>query len=68
MKRKTKPKRQAGDRLTISLGKGQRDLLEAIADKNHASLAYILRYALERFAVDNKDKQLPLEFPPEHRT
>jgi hypothetical protein len=65
MKRKTK--RQASDRLTISLGKGQRELLETIADKNHTSLAYILRYALEKFAVDNKDKQLPLEFPPDRR-
>jgi hypothetical protein len=62
---KRKSKRQIRNRLTISLGRGQRKLLEEIAEKNHASLAYILRYALERFAVENKDRQLPLEFPSE---
>lgn len=64
---KQKKKRRASDRLTISLGEGQRELLETIADKNQRSLAYILRYALEKFAVDNKDKQLPLEFPSDRR-
>ena len=64
---KQKKKRRASDRLTISLGKGQRELLETIADKNQRSLAYILRFALEKFAADNKDKQLPLEFPSDRR-
>jgi hypothetical protein len=64
---KQKKKRRPSDRLTISLGEGQRELLETIADKNQRSLAYILRFALEKFAADNKDKQLPLEFPSDRR-
>jgi hypothetical protein len=64
---RTKRRRQVGHRLTISLGKGQRALLEDIAEKNHTSLAFILRYALERFTAENRDKQLPLELPSYRR-
>lgn len=60
--------KRAPDRLTISLGKGQRELLEAIAATNRTSLAYIVRYALEKFAEENKDKQLQLTFPPDIRS
>ena len=60
-----KRKKGGGDRLTITLKAGQRELLESIAEKNGTSLAYILRYALEKFAEENKDKQLQLTFPRE---
>jgi hypothetical protein len=65
---KRKSKRRIASRLTISLGKGQRELLQEIAEKNHTSLAYVLRYALEKFAAENKDARLPLEFPSERRS
>lgn len=52
------------DRLTITLGEGQRDTLEAIAKFNDTTLAYVVRYALWQFIRDNKDKQIRLAFPP----
>jgi hypothetical protein len=58
-----KPKKKISDRLTISLGPGQREALQAIAETNRTSLAFVLRYALERFIAENQDKQLPLAFP-----
>jgi hypothetical protein len=58
-----KARKKASDRLTISLGPGQRGALQAIADTNRTSLAFVLRYALEKFIAENKDKQLPLAFP-----
>ena len=51
------------DRLTISLGAGQKAALQAMAEANHTSLAFVLRYALEKFINDNKTRQLPIVFP-----
>jgi len=48
-------------RLTITLGEGQREALMAIADRNHTTLAFIVRYALERFIEEQRQKQLRLE-------
>lgn len=47
-------------RLTISLGEGQRRDLEAIAETNHTSLAFVIRHALNHFILEHKDKQLHL--------
>ncbi len=58
---RTKP---SPERLTISLGAGQRSDLEAIAKANHTSLAFVIRHALNYFVVQNKDKQLRLDLPP----
>jgi len=59
----SKRKKLANARLTISLGKTQRQELEAIAQTNHSSLAFVIRHALNHFIVENKDKQLRLNFP-----
>jgi predicted DNA-binding protein len=48
-------------RLTITLGEGQREALTAMADRNHTTLAFIVRYALERFIEEQRQKQLRLE-------
>jgi len=48
-------------RLTITLGQGQREALVAIADRNHTTLAFIVRYALDRFIEEQRQKQLRLE-------
>lgn len=48
-------------RLTITLGEGQREVLMAIADRNHTTLAFIVRYALDRFIEEQRQKQLRLE-------
>ena len=58
-----KIKKRPGDRLTITLRLGQRRLLEAIADRNHVSLAFAVRYAVDSFVDQYKDGQIPLEFP-----
>ena len=52
------------ERLTISLGDGQRKELETIAKTNHTSLAFVIRHALNYFVAQHKDKQLRLNLPP----
>jgi predicted transcriptional regulator len=47
----------------VSLSPDQRRILEAIAKRNHTSLAFVVRYALEKFVSENQDKQLNLVFP-----
>ena len=56
-------KKNQSSRLTITLRQRQRKTLEAIAGKNHVSLAFAIRYALDLFAAQHKDDQLPLQFP-----
>ncbi len=51
------------DRLTVSLGPGQRKILEDIADLNGMKLAQVVRYALSHFIEENRGKQLSLRFP-----
>ncbi len=53
----------SSDRLTISLGPGQRRALKDIAAVNGTKLAYVVRYALSQFIESHADKQLPLRFP-----
>ncbi len=45
------------DRLTISLAVGQRKALKKIAGKRHASLASVIRCALEQFIKADGDPQ-----------
>lgn len=51
------------DRLTVSLGPGQRKMLEDIAELNGMKLAQVVRYALSHFIEENQGKQLSLRFP-----
>lgn len=48
-------------RLTITLGQGQREALQAIADRNHTTLAFLVRYALDRFIEEHCQKQLRID-------
>lgn len=58
-----KRKKSSAERLTISLGDGQRKDLETIAKTNHTSLAFVIRYALNHFVAEQRDKQLRLDLP-----
>ena len=51
------------DRLTITLGDGQREVLENVAEVNRTTLAYVVRYALTQFIEEHRDHQIPLQFP-----
>lgn len=53
------------DRLTVSLGPGQRQVLEQIAGLNGMKLAAVVRYALTQFIKENQGKQIALKFPNE---
>jgi len=48
-------------RLTITLGQGQHKALETIAQRNHATRAFIIRYALERFISEHQKKDSLLD-------
>lgn len=48
-------------RLTITLGKGQRETLIAFAKRNHTTLAFVIRYAIDRFIEENQQKKIHLE-------
>jgi len=56
-------RRSVQARLTVTLAPGQREALEAIAKRNHATLAFVVRYALTQFIESHRDSQLPLAFP-----
>jgi len=56
-------KGETQQRLTITLGPGQREALEAIAARNHATLAFVVRYALTEFIESHECSRLPLLFP-----
>lgn len=60
--RKSRAKRR-GDRLTITLAPGQRELLVDIARRNNATLGFVVRYALAQFARDHRAGQLRLDLP-----
>lgn len=61
--RMAKRKGSGSDRLTVSLGPGQRKMLENIAELNGVKLAYVVRYALSHFIDEKRDKQISLRFP-----
>lgn len=48
-------------RLTITLGQGQREALQDIAGRNRAKLAFIVRYALDRFIEKHSQKRSRLD-------
>lgn len=60
-----KNSRKSGSRprLTVTLLPDQRRVLQEIADRNHTSLAHVVRYALDEFVNEARDKQLKLTFP-----
>lgn len=53
-------KKMTQDRLTVSLGPGQRDALETIAARSQVKLAFAVRFALSEFIDKYEDRQLPL--------
>jgi hypothetical protein len=59
---KKKQKHIEAGRLTITLRPGQRRLLQQFADRNHVSVAFVIRYALDRFVEEYANKQLPFDF------
>ena len=63
MAKKRLKKRVGRVRLSVTLTAAQRRALQAIADKNHTSVAYVMRYALDQFIAENRDRQLRLSFP-----
>ena len=63
MATRAKVKATGQDRLTISLAPGQREALEAIAEHNSATLAFVMRYALKEFIENRHEQHLQLRFP-----
>jgi hypothetical protein len=57
-----KHKNLDAERLTVTLREGQRRLLQSFADRNHVSVAFVIRYALDRFVAEHANKQLPFDF------
>jgi len=63
-----KSTRTSPDRVTVTLGEGQRQALQAIANKNGAPLAFVVRYALMEFIREHTDGQLRLRFASSEET
>ena len=64
MRKTRKRKLNLNGRLTVTLGAGQREALEAIAKQNNAVLAFVVRRALTDFIDRNADAELPLRRSP----
>jgi hypothetical protein len=47
----------------VTLAEGQRQALQSIAEKNGATLAFVVRFALREFIRLHTDGQLRLTFP-----
>jgi len=56
------PDESSKDRFTVTFAPGQREALQTIADGLNASLAFVVRYALDEFIERHRDKQLRLRF------
>lgn len=52
---------QKPPRITVTLGQGQRESLQAIAERNHTTPAFLVRYAVDRLIEDLRQKQLRLD-------
>jgi len=64
MKSNRSTKDDLKQRLTVTLAPGQRVKLEALAEANNTTLAFIVRYALTEFVERHQSTQLELKFPP----
>ncbi len=53
----------ASERVTVTLGPGQREFLVAVAERNKTSLAFAVRYVIAQYIEEHKSGQLRLEFP-----
>lgn len=49
------------ERLTITLGRGQREALQTMAERNNTNMAFLVRYALAQFIQECRQKQLKLD-------
>lgn len=56
-------RRKAPDRVTVTLAPGQRKVLEIIAKRNYATLAFVVRYALNTFIQNPGNGELHLAVP-----
>ena len=56
--------KQKPSRLTITFRPGQREALQAVADKSYLSLAHVIRYALDQFIGQGEGRRLA----PRHRS
>ena len=54
-----------GRRVTVTLAPGQREILSAIATRNSATLAFVIRQAVTKYIEDSRDRQIKLQFPKE---
>lgn len=52
-----------GHRLSITLGRGQGQVLKVIARKNRSSVAYVVRRALDEFIEEHRNHRVPMAFP-----
>ena len=55
-------------RIPVTLAPGQYERLDAIAKRNNATLAFVVRQAVESFLEGARDRQIKLTFPDEFET
>ena len=54
---------EPADRVTVTLGPGQREFLQAVAERNNTTIAFVMRYVITKFIESHKSDQIPLQFP-----
>lgn len=62
MANKQKKLKQLSDRITVTLGKNQREQLQRLAERNNTTLAFVLRYIVKEFLERMSDPQLQFDF------
>ena len=55
--------RAAKDRITVTLGPGQHEALQAIGESLNTSLAFVVRFAVQEFLDRHQEQQVELPFP-----
>ena len=62
-KRQIEQRSEPTDRVTVTLGPGQREFLQAVAERNNTTIAFVMRYVITKFIESHKSDQIPLQFP-----
>jgi hypothetical protein len=53
----------SAQRVTVTLDPAQKEVLQQVADANRASVAFVVRWVIDKYIEDIRRGQLELHFP-----